>query len=152
MTYEIVTIGEKIVVGQSVRTTNAKGQAMKDIGMLWQSCISEDVFAYIANRVDTKSIGLYTDYESDATGAYTFACCCEVTETDNDNNLDVMKISKGKYAKFSIEGDVIVDVGRAWGKIWQMDLDRKYDCDFEVYHHDSENTNSQKIDIYIGLN
>lgn len=60
-------------------------------------------------------------------------------------------IPKGKYAKFVIKGDVQKSVGEAWGKIWQMDLKRKYDCDFEEYQNNSQDMQNQEIHIYIGL-
>ena len=42
-------------------------------------------------------------------------------------------------------------IGEAWGKIWQMDLKRKYTCDFEEYQNNSEDMQQQEIHIYIAL-
>ncbi|NOW05275.1 putative transcriptional regulator YdeE [Clostridium beijerinckii] len=40
-------------------------------------------------------------------------------------------------------------VVETWSKIWQMDLDRRYEADFEEYlNSDFDNA---KIDIYISL-
>ncbi|WP_319801749.1 GyrI-like domain-containing protein [Clostridium beijerinckii] len=55
----------------------------------------------------------------------------------------------GKYAKFSIKGHMEKAVVETWSKIWQMDLDRRYEADFEKYlNSDFDNA---KIDIYISL-
>lgn len=152
MKYEVVTLEQKIVVGKSIRTTNENGQAMKDIGAMWQAFIGENVYETIGNRVDEKGIGLYTEYEGTATEAYTFVCGCEVKTLKGNESLDTKIINAGKYAKFTIIGDVSRSVGEAWSSIWAMDLDRKYDSDFELYHNDSEDMTRQRIDIFISLN
>ncbi len=152
MKYEVVTLTNKVVVGKSIRTMNKNGQSMKDIGAMWEKFISECIYEDIKNKVDGKGIGLYTEYEGDVTKPYTFMCCCEVTEADNRDGLDTKIINKGKYAKFTVKGNMVKAVGEAWCKIWDMDLDRKYDSDFELYHNDSEDMNNQTIDIFISLN
>ncbi|WP_099187307.1 GyrI-like domain-containing protein [Tepidibacter mesophilus] len=152
MQYEIVTLTKKVVVGKSIRTTNKNEQSMKDIGAMWEKFINESIYENIRNKVDGKGIGLYTKYDGDATKPYTFMCCCEVTEPDNSDGLDKKIINEGKYAKFTIKGNMVKEVGEAWYEIWNMDLDRKYDSDFELYHNDSEDMNNQTIDIFISLN
>lgn len=152
MKYELVTLEKKVVVGKSIKTINENGKSMKDIGTMWQKFIGEGICESIKHKVDGKGIGLYTDYEGDYTAPYTFMCCCEVKSTDDTGNLEVKTISAGKYAKFTVKGDMIQAVGEAWSKIWNMDLDRKYDADFELYHNDSKDMNNQTIDIFISLN
>lgn len=152
MKYELVTLEKKVVVGKSIKTTNENGKSIKDIGAMWQQFIGEGIYASIKNKVDGKGIGLYTEYEGDCTKPYTFMCCCEVKKTDDIGNLDVKTINAGKYAKFTVKGDMVQAVGEAWSEIWSMDLDRKYDSDFELYHNDSEDMNNQTIDIFISLN
>lgn len=60
-------------------------------------------------------------------------------------------IPNGKYVKFVIFGDVQKSVGEAWAEIWQMDLERKYTCDFEEYQNNSEDMQNQEIHIYIAI-
>lgn len=150
MNYEVKVLDEKLVVGKSIITTNENGKCMKDIGSMWQKFIGEGIYESISNKVG-KVIGLYTDYEGDASKPYRFMCCSEVSEIGADN-LENRKITPGKYAKFTIKGHMVTAVGKAWSDIYNLDLDRKYDCDFEVYHNDSEDINNQTIDIYISLN
>lgn len=150
MNYEIVTLEEKTVVGKSIMTTNENGQSMKDIGEMWQQFIGGGVLSTIQNKTDGKGIGLYTDYEGDVTKPYRFMCCVEVLDSGNPE-LETRTISGGKYAKFTVKGNVMTAVGEAWEKICNMDLDRKFDCDFELYHYDSEDMDNQTIDIYISL-
>jgi len=153
MNYEIVNIQEKIVAGIGVETTNKNMKAMTDIGMLWGKFIGEKIIDSIPMRVNEKAIGLYTEYEGDYTKPYKFYCTVEVSSAIEEKDDIVTKvIPAGKYAKFTVKGHMQKVVGEAWEKIWNMDLDRKYSCDFEVYHNDSEDINNQTIDIYISLN
>jgi predicted transcriptional regulator YdeE len=151
MNYKIVTLNEKIIVGKSIITTNKNGKSMKDIGSMWQHFIGEGVCDSIKNKITGKGIGLYTDYEGDATMPYRFMCGTEVSKSDNPN-LETRIIDGGKYAKFTVKGDIMNAVGKAWQEIWSLDLERKFSSDFELYHNDSEDMNNQTIDIYISIN
>ncbi len=153
MNYEIVNLDEKKVVGLVKETTNNNGKAVKDIGELWQKFFMEGHYQKIQNKKNNKSIGLYTDYQGDFTKPYNFFCCCEVNEKSNVEAPLVSKtILGGKYAKFIINGDVKDSVGEFWMKLWQMDLDRSYTCDFEEYQNNSEDMQNQEIHIYISIN
>ncbi|MBD8046513.1 MAG: effector binding domain-containing protein [Clostridium argentinense] len=153
MNYEIVNLQEKIIAGIGVKTTNKDMKAMADIGRLWEEFIGKKIIDSIPMKVNEKAIGLYTEYEGNYTKPYKFYCAVEVSDAIEDNDDIITKvIPSGKYAKFTVKGNVQKAVGEAWEKIWNMDLDRKYSCDFEVYHNDSEDINNQTIDIYISLN
>ncbi len=149
MEFEIVELQEKMVEGIGIRTTNENGKSMQDIGLLWQKFFAEGEYDEIAHKINQKTIGLYTDYEGDYTKPYYFMVGCEVEKKSQSGVTKI--IPKGKYAKFVIRGDVQKSVGEAWGKIWQMDLKRKYGCDFEEYQNNSEDIQNQEIHIYIGL-
>ena len=152
MKYEIVELEEKIVEGISIKTTNQGGKSIQDIGMTWQKLFTEGVYDNIQNKVNNKTIGLYTKYEGDYTNPYVFIAGAEVNQKAKVNEeLESIVIPKGKYAKFVITGDVQNSVGQAWQEIWNMDLKRKYNCDFEEYQNNSEDMQKQEIHIYIGL-
>lgn len=152
MEYEIVELEEKIVEGISIRTTNQDGKSIQDIGVLWQKFYAEGEYNKIENKVNNKAIGLYTDYEGDYTKPYNFIACSEVNKkSENMENRITRIIPKGRYAKFVIIGDVQKSVGEAWGKIWNMNLERKYTCDFEEYQNNTEDMQNQEIHIYIAI-
>ena len=67
MKYEIVELEEKMVVGVSIRTSNQNGKAIQDIGLTWQKLFQKGNYDQIPNKVNGKTIGLYTDYEGDYT-------------------------------------------------------------------------------------
>lgn len=151
MDYEIVNLKEKTVAGLTIRTKNSDPNMEKDIGGLWEKFFSQGVAASLPNKSNTNTIGLYTNYESDVSGAYDMMVCCEIdSQKDLPAGLDVKTISAGKYAKFVVHGDMKA-VGTFWMELWQMDLNRKYDCDFEEYQ-DCDDYNNMDIAIYISLN
>ena len=147
MKYEIVELEEKIVEGIAIKTSNQNVKSIQDIGETWQKLFANGIYEKIQNKVNNKTIGLYTEYEGDFTKPYTFVAGTEVSvKTDNCKIIE-----KGKYAKFVIIGDVQNSVGQAWQEIWNMDLKRKYTCDFEEYQNNSEDMQNQEIHIYIAL-
>lgn len=152
MKYEIVELEEKNITGIRIKTTNQDGKAMQDIGKTWQRLFVDGIYEKIQNKVNCKTIGLYTEYEGDYTKPYTFMAGAEVSkEVQIDEEIKSIIIPKGKYAKFVITGDVQNSVGQAWQEIWNMDLKRKYTCDFEEYQNNSEDMQKQEIHIYIAL-
>lgn len=150
MKYEVVNLDQMVVVGTSIYTTNKNGKAMEDIGKLWEKFIVEGISEKIGNKKNQKCIGLYTEFEME-TESYKFLCGSEVAKAE-ENDLETTIIEAGKYAKFTIHGDVKQAVGEAWQKIWELNLDRKFSYDFEVYHNNSDDMTNQMIDIYIALN
>ncbi len=145
MNYEIVTLKEKTLLGLSARTGNDDPNMGEIIGGLWKKLFTEGVYESIKNKSNDYSIGLYSDY-SDNT--YSITVGAEVSE---NNNPELIKktIPAGKYAVFSIEGNMVTAVAQSWNEIWQTDLDRSYAGDFEEYlNSDPENA---KIKIYIAL-
>ena len=152
MKYTVVELEEKVVQGIRIKTTNQAGKAMQDIGMIWQKLFSEGIYDKITNKVNGKTIGLYTEYEGDCTKPYTFIAGAEVSKElqGKEQNVSVI-IPKGKYAKFIVTGDVQNSVGQAWQEIWNMNLKRKYTCDFEEYQNNSKDMQQQEIHIYIAL-
>ena len=152
MKYEIVELEEKVITGIRIKTTNQDGKSMKDIGTTWQKLFANGIYEKIPNKANDKTIGLYTEYEGDYTKPYTFIAGAEVSQgIQNNEELECIIIPKGKYAKFIITGDVQDSVGQAWQEIWNMNLKRKYTCDFEEYQNNSEDMQKQEIHIYIAL-
>jgi len=145
MKYEIVNLQEKIVVGVSAITGNNDPNMGKIIGGLWEKLYQGGINEMITNKVNEYAIGLYSNYEDDK---YLVTVGNEVCKAESEG-LTIKKIPAGKYAKFSIEGHMEKAVAEAWNKIWQMDLDRSYEADFEEYLN--SDFNNCKVDIYISL-
>jgi len=145
MNYEIVTLEEKIIVGVSAITSNSDPKMGQIIGGLWERLYYGGVNTAIKNKINEYAIGLYSDYTDDK---YCVTAGNEVSEADNQE-LTVKVIPAGKYAKFSVHGNMEKVVSTAWGEIWQMDLNRSFTGDFEEYLN--SDFDDADIDIYIAL-
>ena len=145
MKYEVVELNEKKVVGVSAVTSNSAPDMSAVIGGLWTKLYQGGVSEKIKSRVNEYAIGLYSDYSGDN---YMITVGNEVSAVENDG-LAVKIIPAGRYAKFSVHGNMVTDVVKAWGEIWNMDLGRSFTADFEEYlNSDFENAD---IDIYVSL-
>lgn len=142
MNYEIVELKEKIIVGVAAETSNQDPKMSEIIGGLWQQLYTPTVVGAIVDRVNTYAIGLYSDYEGEN---YMVTAGFEVKSVPQDTNFTVKTIPGGRYAKFSVHGDMVEAVAAAWGEIWSTPLERTYTGDFEEY------TSMEDIDIYIAI-
>lgn len=151
MNYEIVNLEEKKVVGVSDKTKNSDPNMSMIIGSLWNKLYNEGVYFKINNKSNDKALGIYSDYETDYNGIYSVTVGCEVSEANNIPEDTVLKvIPKGKYAKFIVKGHMQKAVAEFWEKLWNMNLDRNYLCDFEEYQN--ADVDNAEIHIYISIN
>ncbi|WP_079242204.1 GyrI-like domain-containing protein [Chryseobacterium indologenes] len=141
------------VIGISVRTTNENGQAGKDIPVLWEKMISEDILNSIPNKIDNTIYSIYTDYEKDHTKPYTTVLGCQVENLDNiPEGMVGYSFDGGEYLKFTVNGDLSKDlVINEWMKIWNMELGRIFTADFEVYGEKAQNPSDAQVDIFIAV-
>lgn len=152
MNYELVHLSEKTVAGLRMMTSNKEPNMTRDIGELWQEFFAKGIYQSIAHKKNDKNIGLYSNYESGANGAFDMMVCCEVQNASNlPSGVYTQTIPAGEYAKFIVKGDVQKAVAEFWMKLESMDLDRKYSCDFEEYLSGCDMKNAE-IHIYIALN
>lgn len=141
------------VIGIAVRTTNENGQAGKDIPVLWEKMISEDIVNSIPNKIDNTIYSIYTDYEKDHTKPYTTVLGCQVENLDNiPEGMVGYSFDGGDYLKFTTKGDLSKGlVINEWLKIWDMDLGRVFTADFEVYGEKAQNPSDAEVDIFIAV-
>lgn len=149
MKYEIVELKEKTVAGLSAVTSNLSPDMAEIIGGLWEKFYAGGVYEALAKGEKKASYGIYTQYESDETGSYTFMTACESGGENLPENITKMTIPAGKYAKFTAVGDVRTAVMNLWKEIWEADLQRAFICDFEEYT--SDEMKNAVISIYVGL-
>lgn len=141
------------VIGISVRTTNENNQAAKDIPVLWERMMSENILNNIPNKTDETLYSIYTDYEKDHTKPYTTILGCKVETLDNIPDGMVGKsFDGGNYVKFTTKGDLTKGlVINKWLKIWNMDLERIFTADFEMYGEKAQNISEAEVDILIAV-
>ncbi|TXI96843.1 MAG: AraC family transcriptional regulator [Chryseobacterium cucumeris] len=141
------------VIGISVRTINENGQAGKDIPVLWEKMISENIVNSIPNKIDNTIYSIYTDYEKDHTKPYTTVLGCKVENLDNiPEGMVGYSFDGGEYLKFVPKGDLSKGlVINEWLKIWEMGLNRTFTADFEVYGEKAQNPSDAEVDIFIAV-
>ena len=145
MKYEIVMLEEKRVAGFCQRTGNDKEDMGNVIGGLWQKWGQVND---VQGRKNKKYIGLYTDYVG---MEYDTTVGCEIDKNASiPEGMTEKIIPKGKYAKFVLKGDVVKAVQKAWGDIWNMDLERTFTADFEEYQ-EGEDMENMEIHIYLSI-
>lgn len=150
MEYEIVKVEEKTIVGIVARTKNSDKNRSQVIGSLWRDFYQKGIWSSITNKVTSKLLEIYTDYESDEKGEYNAILGYEVNSSDlNSADTVVKTIPGGLYAKFTINGNPQNVVAKFWSEIWEMDLKRSFQCDFEEYQNDD--MDNSEIHVYISL-
>ncbi|MGC2420662.1 MAG: GyrI-like domain-containing protein [Candidatus Acidiferrales bacterium] len=147
------------VVGIAARTTNAKEMAGKGvIAQQWDRFMKEGLLSKIPHKLDSEVLAVYTDYESDANGAYTFLIGARVSPADDvPAGMVAKKVPAGRYAVFTSErGFVGKVVPETWSRIWAKPKsapggDRAYRADFEVYGQRAADPQNAQVDIYVGI-
>ncbi len=150
---EMVNVNEFLVVGISVRTSNENGKAAKDIGELWNRFLSENILDQIPDRLDNAIYSIYTDYEGDYQKPYTVVLGCKVA---NDaavrEGLVAKMVKSGKYSKFVAKGDLNKGVVyKEWANIWNINSERVYDTDFEIYGEKAKDPNNAEVEIFVAF-
>ncbi len=147
------------VIGLSVRTRNSdefNPQTAK-IGAIIQRYLG--LHKKIANRLNQETtLAVYTDYEHEHHGAYTFLIGSVVEPgTQPPEGFTARTIPAQSYAKFTTEVGAMPKMEiDAWLKIWSMtpkelDGERAYRTDLVVYDDRLEDPKTSAIDILIGL-
>lgn len=131
------------VVGHVVRTTNtaesAESTAM--VPGLWSRVLGNEGLLAWADRVGDGLFGVYFDYESDQSGAYSLlvGVGADVIE-DVPAGLACVRVGDEKRAAFRAEGQMQTAMVDAWGRVWSSSakgaLSRTFTTDVEVHHPD----------------
>lgn len=138
--------------GISVRTTNQNGQSAKDIGVLWGRFMGDNILSQIDSRVSDDIYCIYTDYESDHTGAYTAILGCKVTLLDNvAKGLSTLSVPAASYVKYTAKGRLPDCVAQTWQEVWNSDINRTYIADFDVWGTKAQNPEDAEVEIYVGV-
>ncbi|UCA61094.1 GyrI-like domain-containing protein [Chryseobacterium rhizoplanae] len=141
------------VIGIEVRTTNENEQAAKDIPVLWEKFMKENLLNNIPNKIDNTIYSIYTEYEKDHTKPYTTLLGCKVESLENiPEGMAGKSFDGGDYVKFTVKGNLAEGlVINEWLKIWNMDLGRTFTADFEIYGEKAQDPSDAEVDILIAV-
>ncbi len=141
------------VIGLSIRTTNEGGRGAQEIGALWQRFLGEGVLNKIPGRIDDTIYSIYADYEGDHTQPYTVILGCKVKSVDQvPEGMTSKSFDGGDYVTMSVRGDLSKGIiASQWMKIWEMDLDRAFTADFEVFGEKAQNPEDAEVDFFVAV-
>lgn len=151
MSTKIININSFQISGLQVRTRNAD-EADNDkgkIGPLWGQFFARNLPATLPARTgDGKIYGVYSNYESDASGLFDVTAGVAVMAASAE--FANITIAAGRYMVFDCEGDMPAAIIEGWGKVWSYfsngtEHQRCYLTDFEEYQ------GPQQAAIYIGI-
>ena len=162
MKKETVELGSLILVGLTARTNNRNEMDPKKakIGSIAGSYWGNGTANEFKNRKNPGvTYSVYTEFESDEHGEYTYFIGEEVSSVDQQDlsKFKVITIPEGTYQKFTAGPGKMPDIIiNAWQNIWSMKKEdfagkRTYLADFEIYDHRAMDPTNAIADIYIGV-
>lgn len=161
MNKTIIALSEIKLVGITARTSNAREMSPETskIGATVKKFFGNDMQAQIFGRKKPGTVlAVYTRYESDEHGEYTYFLGEEVNDFENiRQGFETLTVPAQTYVKFtSRPGQMPTVCINMWQNIWRMkaaDLggERAYIADFEVYDERSRDPEQTVLDIFIGI-
>ena len=156
-----IELSEVRLVGFTVRTSNAleMDPTTAKIGLTVQNYFEGMFSEKIAQRKSPwTTYSVYTEYESDSTGEYTYFIGEEVINFETQpHEFKQITILQQCYSKFTTPPGAMPEVClNAWQKIWQMTTEelggnRSYKADFEIYDQRASDPTNSVLDIYVGI-
>lgn len=156
-----ISLPEIKLVGISVRTNN-EAEINPLTGKIF-GCIQRYFHQALAENIPHRkkpgtTFCVYTEYESDHTGDYTYFIGEEVESFDDyPSDFVTHTIPLQDYVKFTNGPAPMPEVVREpWFKIWQMSEEdlggkRLYKSDFEIYDERASDHQNIVLDIFIGI-
>ena len=162
MQKEFIELPAKKLIGIKARTSNADE-------MIGKGVIGPMIGRFYAEQLGSKiksprakagvAFSLFTDFDTDHTGPYTYFIGEEVRSFENESqDLVQIEIPAQKYVVFTTDAGPMPMVEiNAWQQIWQMNENafggkRNYLADFVIYDEKASNPLSAVISIYLGIN
>jgi predicted transcriptional regulator YdeE len=139
-------LGSFNIAGILVRTTNLAGQSQVDIGNLWARFFADNITSMIPAKLSDDLICAYTEYESDMYGWYSVILGYKVAQSDNvTNEISVVNVPPSKYQVFISADAKPETVVQTWMLIWQSEIPRAYQTDFDLYLPDG------RVETYLSI-
>ena len=149
------TIQKFYVIGIATRTTNQNGQSAKDIEALWGKFWGEEIQKQIPNKVSDEIYAVYTDYETDFTGAYTTIVGLAVSSLEDiPKGFVGITIETAVYQKFVSKGKMPEAILNTWLEIWantDLNLKRAYKADFTIHGQKYYDGDNAEVETFISV-
>nr|WP_068776633.1 effector binding domain-containing protein [Paenibacillus sp. FJAT-26967] len=145
------------LTGVHCRTTNEQEAGPEGkLGALWQQYFESGLSVAPGIRNPQFLYGLYTDYETDASGAYTALIGHELGAGEVREGLATAAVPAAKYKIFTTQrGPVQQVVAQKWQEIWQYfgqsSEERTYTGDFERYDLAKFDPAAAVVEIFVAV-
>ena len=145
---KVTRIKKLMISGISVVTNNEFEMSEENgkIAGLWEEYFQKDIYKKTFDKANSDFMyGVYSNYESDASGNYKVTVGVEVTKPKN-----AIVIEDKKYLVFSKQGELPMVVVELWEEIWayfekNSEYVRAFEIDFEKYAKEDE------VEIYVSI-
>ena len=145
---KVTRVKKLMISGISVVTNNEFEMSVENgkIAALWEEYFDKDVYKKTFDKANSDFMyGVYSNYESDASGNYKVTVGVEVTKPKN-----AIVIEDKKYLVFTKQGELPMIVVELWEEIWayfekNSEYERAFEIDFEKYAKEDE------IEIYVSI-
>ena len=145
---KVTRVKKLMIAGLSTVTNNELEMSEENgkIALLWEEYFAKDIYKKTFDKANSDFMyGVYSDYESDASGNYKVTVGVEVTKPKN-----AIVIEDKKYLVFKKQGELPMVVVELWQEIWDYfeknsDYKRAFTVDFEKYAKEDE------IEIFVSI-
>ena len=145
---KVTRVKKLMISGISVVTNNELEMSEENgkIAGLWEEYFEKDVYKKTFDKANSDFMyGVYSNYESDASGNYKVTVGVEVTKPKN-----AIVIEDKKYLVFTKHGELPMVVVELWEEIWEKkkknsEYERAFEVDFEKYAKEDE------IEIFVSI-
>ena len=147
------------VAGIEARTSNELEMRSKGkIGEIVARVKRDGLLKKLRNRIGSDTYAVYTNYQTDRNGAYTYFLGAKVSSSQSiPRGMVSRRVPSGEYATVTGAGVPAVNVVlKLWHRIWDLEdshqINRAYKTDFEVHHGIDENNDpGGRVDLYVGV-
>lgn len=144
MEHEVVSKSDFKLVGITKRISNENAQ--QEIPNMWKDFIVNNYLDKIPSKVNSNLMALYSNYEGDHTKPFDYSIGVEVSSANEvPPELNTIVVKANKYALFKVKGELPESLIETWKFIWNSDLKRKFDADFEVV------IDADEVHIYLSI-
>ncbi len=127
--------------------------ASDQINALWQSFFENSTGQDVENRIDDVIYAVYSDYEGDHEQPYRFTIGYKIDGAPAlKGDLHHVRVQSADYALMSAAGEQPKALVETWTAIWQSDLDRRFETDFEVYGQRFFEEGVHEVLVSVGVN
>ena len=152
MNYDLKQEGRKFVIGMAIKTSNENGRFQREVPPFLEKFHRDNMVEKIPQRKNKNLLAVYTEYEGDYMKPFTYIIGCEV---DNLNVIPEgmvgLEIPSSSYAIFTAKGPFPQSIGQTWYSIWNSNITRSYQTDFEVYGPDFNPEQNPEVKIFISV-